>query len=198
MPVRAVFFDLGEVLLRSVNAEATSRKWELRLGLPEGRIWDGVPPEFFVRADSGALSEEEVWNEFSGTFGGSAYAEEIARDVWWWDEIDEDLFAFAKAIRPLVRLGIISNSWPGERARSCERFELASVFHDIVLSSEVMCAKPDPRIYDVALGRLCVDASEAILVDDLKPNILAARMLGWHGVLHGSTRETIDAVKALL
>ena len=42
--------------------------------------------------------------------------------------------------------------------------------------------KPDPRIYAISLRRLNVSPHEAVFVDDLLPNIEAARRLGLHTV----------------
>jgi FMN phosphatase YigB (HAD superfamily) len=47
-----------------------------------------------------------------------------------------------------------------------ERLGLPRETDEVVLSFEVRAAKPDPRIYQVALERLGVAAREAVFVDD--------------------------------
>ena len=54
---------------------------------------------------------------------------------------------------------------------------------DFVLSFEVGAVKPDPRIFEVALGRLGVAPEEAIMVGDSEENDGAARALGCDFVL---------------
>lgn len=49
---------------------------------------------------------------------------------------------------------------------------------DYVLSYEVGAAKPDPRIFEVALSRLGVDPAEALMVGDSEENDGGARILG--------------------
>lgn len=54
---------------------------------------------------------------------------------------------------------------------------------ETVLSFEVAAAKPDPRIFEVALQRLNIDASEALMVGDSEVNDGAARDVGCSFVL---------------
>lgn len=196
--IRGVFFDIGGVLLHSKITAHTSQTWERRLGLPEGKILRFLRSGFYLRADSGEWTEDEVWREFALGIGALEHVQEIAQDSWWWDEPDQELMAFAAKLRPRMRLGIISNAWPGARKHASDRFGLADAFEEIVISSEERCMKPDRRIFEIALARLQVQAHEAVFVDDQKPNIEAARELGFHGILHRSTSETIEELQGLL
>ena len=38
--------------------------------------------------------------------------------------------------------------------------------------------KPDPRIYELACDRLCVEPAEAVFLDDIGANLKPARKLG--------------------
>ena len=49
---------------------------------------------------------------------------------------------------------------------------------DYVLSYEVGAAKPDPQIFEVALSRLGIDPSDALMVGDSEENDGGARVLG--------------------
>ena len=49
---------------------------------------------------------------------------------------------------------------------------------DFVLSFEVGAVKPDPRIFETALARLGVNASDALMVGDSEENDGGARALG--------------------
>jgi putative hydrolase of the HAD superfamily len=63
-----------------------------------------------------------------------------------------------------------------------ERWKIADAFDELIISAEVGIAKPDPRIYHLALERLGVAAGEAVFVDDFLENIDAAQALGLHTV----------------
>ena len=190
-------FDIGGVLLRSTSVSSTSQRWERRLGLTDGWILNYLQAEFLPQADSGIWTEEEVWQHFARGIGAPQHVEEIARDAWWWDEVDEELLAFAANIRSAVRLGIISNAWPGARANACDRFGLSHIFHEIVISSEERCTKPSREIYEIALKRLQVLPSQTVFVDDFAPNVEAAAELGFHGILHTSASRTIRTLEGM-
>ena len=55
---------------------------------------------------------------------------------------------------------------------------LAGFFHAVVNSSEVGVAKPDARIFQVALDYAGIAAGRALFVDDTKANVAAATALG--------------------
>lgn len=64
-----------------------------------------------------------------------------------------------------VKLGLVSNCAPEEVA-GWEGCHLATYSRDAVLSYQVGCAKPDPRIYRLACRRLGVAPGRAIFVGD--------------------------------
>jgi len=60
---------------------------------------------------------------------------------------------------------------------------LDELFHHVIDSSEVGLRKPDPRIFELALERLGVEASAAVFLDDHPGNVEAARRVGIRGLL---------------
>jgi len=66
---------------------------------------------------------------------------------------------------------------------------LDELFEDVVDSSFVGLRKPDPRIFELALERLGVAASEAVFIDDAPGNVAAASQLGIASVLIGTKRS---------
>jgi len=64
-----------------------------------------------------------------------------------------------------LRLAIVSN-WPPGLEIFCEELGLAPLVDEIVYSSEVGCAKPDPRIFRIAIERLRVRPEETFHVGD--------------------------------
>lgn len=51
-----------------------------------------------------------------------------------------------------------------------------------VISAQEGVAKPDPRIYDIAIGRFHLDPAQTLFVDDNACNVLAARAAGLQAV----------------
>lgn len=76
---------------------------------------------------------------------------------------------------------------------------LPSLCDVVLLSSSTGCRKPSPRIYQDACAELGVSASEAVFVDDIRANILAAEALGMRTVWvrPGGEREVHSAILQL-
>lgn len=66
------------------------------------------------------------------------------------------------------------------------------------LSHKVGAMKPDPAIFDDALGRLRVRANEALLVDDVSVNADAFRSMGGHAIVWNAQTATVDALETAL
>jgi len=63
-----------------------------------------------------------------------------------------------------------------------ERYPFLAWFEDIVVSGEVMLAKPDRRIFELTIQRCGLAPASTIYVDDSVRNVEAARALGLHAL----------------
>ena len=73
---------------------------------------------------------------------------------------------------------------------------MADAVDDIVVSAEVGIAKPDGRIFELALARLGVQPAEAVFVDDFARNIEGARAIGMPAVHFKNTAQAVAEVRA--
>jgi len=199
--VRAVFFDIGGVLER-VGPPLWTETWRARLGLSRSQFdaaVSGVDREGM--AQTGGFSEAEMRESYGKALRLSPpEVDELMADVWNWycGELDEQLVAYVRRLRPRVRTGIVSNSADGARREETRRYAFPELVDDIVYSHEVGLAKPSPAIYTLACERLAIKPTEAALVDDVPANVDGAARIGLHAVLHESTAATIRAVDALI
>jgi putative hydrolase of the HAD superfamily len=182
MPIRAVIFDIGGVLVRTEDLEPR-RKWERRFGLPDwglARIVFESPAA--AQSTIGQAGPEAVWAAVAERLRLTpAELTELQADFWRGDVFDAALLAYLRSLRPRYKTGIISNAWVGMRAMHQPRLN-GDTFDLIVYSAEEGLAKPDPAIYQRALERLGVEPAEAVFVDDMPENVEAARALGMAGV----------------
>jgi putative hydrolase of the HAD superfamily len=199
MTIRAVIFDFGGVLIRSQD-ESGRRKWEAHLGLAEGELAAIVfGCDASVRATVGGLSSEEVWQHVAERFGlDSAQLRELQHDFWSGDVFDAELLQFLRDLRPRYKTAILSNAWPNARDLFVNHFGLGSAVDAMIISAEERLAKPDPRIYRVAVERLGVAFHEAVFVDDMEENVEAARQLGMKGVHFRNAPQALAEVRAHL
>jgi epoxide hydrolase-like predicted phosphatase len=98
-----------------------------------------------------------------------------------------------RARRAGLLTGLLSNSWGNEYPR--EGWD--EMFDAIVISGEVGMRKPEPGIFHRALEMLAVTPEEAVFVDDLRVNVVAATELGLVGVHHTSYGQTAIELEGL-
>ncbi|PXA88736.1 HAD family phosphatase [Caulobacter sp. D4A] len=107
--------------------------------------------------------------------------------AWWerWDEmfsgaipetesLIEDLAA--AGVPQFALTNMSSESWPGVQTMS----PVFRHFRDAVVSAEERTIKPERRIYEIALERTGLSATDLLFVDDSAANIEAARAMGFH------------------
>ena len=69
-------------------------------------------------------------------------------------------------IRGHYKLGLITNGDTDAQRGRLQATGLAPFFDAVLISDEAGCAKPDPRIFAIALDALGVSAPEALFVGD--------------------------------
>ncbi len=199
MPIRAVIFDVGGVLIR-VQDRSARRKWETRLGLPEGELSHIVfGSDVSARAMIGQASDADVWKHLAETLNlDDDQLRDLQTDFWSCEELDLSLARFARALRLRYKTAILSNAMPGARQAIAHKFGLDGTVDQIVISAEEGLKKPDPRIYRITTERLEVAPEEAIFVDDVAENVAAAQAIGMRGVQFKDTPQAIAEVKRYL
>ena len=192
--IKALFFDLGGVLLRTQN-----RSIREKLGQEFGMTYDQIDSFVFESQSSklasiGRISEDEHWMDVTRHLGLDASHMPRLRDTFFaGDVLDMELVNFLRQSRGTYKTGLISNAWSGLRPWILrEKFDDA--FDHMVISAEAGFAKPDPRIYQLAMEKLGVLPEESIFVDDVQKNIDAANNLGMKGILFKDSHTTLDQI----
>ncbi len=199
MPIRAIIFDVGNVLVH--ERDFTKRtEWEKRLGLGPGQLTRLVhDSEPAAGAPSGEVAECRVWQTVGKQLQlDNAQIAELQRDFWSSEELDTTLVQFIQSLRPRYKIGILSNAWSEARYFHNTKFKMNAWSDTAVYSAEVKLLKPDPRIYQIVLNQLQLSANECVFVDDRLINVEAAQALGMQGVLHHETQQTIADIRACL
>jgi epoxide hydrolase-like predicted phosphatase len=181
MPVRAVIFDLGGVVIGSpLHAIAA---YERELGLEPNAVNHAVvrsgPAGAWSRLERGELGLEEFYPLFEAdcrALGVAIDAREMMRRV---AEITVPRPAMLEAIRRLrtggLRVAALTNNWITEDAGTGA---LRAFFDVFVESIAVGLRKPDPRIYELVCRELDVAPADAVFLDDIGSNLKTARALG--------------------
>ena len=198
MSVRAVFFDLGGVILRT-EFQAPRQHLAERLGVEYEDIvrlvFDSPTSQ---QASVGAISSEAHWAAVTKRLGRPVdEADTIRREFFAGDVIDREMLDFLRELRPRHYVGLISNAWPDMRAYIQEqRFDDA--FDHMVISAEVGVMKPDARIYQIALERARASPKEAVFVDDFYENIQGCEKVGMRGIHFKDPETALKQLKKIL
>jgi putative hydrolase of the HAD superfamily len=91
--------------------------------------------------------------------------------------------ALLEALRPSVKIGIVSNNLLAEQQDKLRHLGLEGHIDALVVSEETGIAKPDARIFQVALERLQCRAEEAVMIGDAWQNdVVGARGAGMRAI----------------
>jgi epoxide hydrolase-like predicted phosphatase len=198
LPIRAVVFDVGGVLLRTEDP-APRRALEQRLGLPAGALADLVfNNPVSLAASVGKATPREIWEYVGRKLGlGPESLEEVQREFWAGDRWDQALIGFIKGLRPQKRTAVLSNAWSDAR-EAFGPLVASGAFEAIFISAEEGLMKPDPKFFGLALDRLDVRPEEAVLVDDTPANLQSASVLGIRTVPFTNTEEVLAELSRML
>lgn len=198
MSIRAVFFDLGGVIVRT-EFQAPRQRLAERFGMDYediDKIVFGSPTA--ARASVGEITEEDHWLQVMKILKlPAAEARSVQKEFFAGDVIDRGLLEYLRSLKPGYKVGAISNAWSGLR-QYMEREKFADVFDAIVISAEVGAAKPEPKIFLYALDQLGVSPGEAVFVDDVSENVEASEKLGMHGIRFRDPDSVMEQLNLLL
>jgi 2-haloacid dehalogenase len=96
-----------------------------------------------------------------------------------------------------VRCLALSNMEPATFATRRARFAFMGWFDGLVISGIEGVAKPDPRIFQILLGRYRLEPGATVFVDDSPGNVAAARGLGLIGLRYTSAGGLRDRLRSL-
>lgn len=78
-----------------------------------------------------------------------------------------------------------------------ERFGFLKWFVDGIFSHEVGVRKPNPKIYEYAIQKVCVRAEEIVFIDDKESSLIPARQLGITTILFESPEKLRSSLISL-
>jgi putative hydrolase of the HAD superfamily len=189
----AVLIDIGGVLLAD-HLTAAASAWGKRLGItPQAflaAVFAGNDDQVLI----GRAGQTAWWRIIADRLhlddkqAAAIRADLAARHTW-----NTALLTELRRIRGRATITIVSNAWPDIRAGLADA-GLLDLADTVVLSCEVGFAKPDPRIYTMALHSVRADPADALFIDDTPEYVDAARSLGMTGHLHTDTSETVTRI----
>jgi glucose-1-phosphatase len=211
---RVVCFDLGGVLVRLSGSWREACK---RAGLPERNPdWLSSPDWRAHRQllgepyQRGEIDCDAYFAGLSASSGGLYSAAELeSMHAAWTLEHYEGALALVRSLNALadVATACLSNTNHAHWVRLAGidgRGEYPAVLElQHRLASHLLgCAKPDPRIFELARAELSapgpVTPANIFFFDDLEENVSAARAAGWSAYRVNPAGDTVGEMRAVL
>lgn len=174
--VRFVYFDVNGTLVRFFQRAFT------QISADTGASADGIEAMFWHYNDDickGQMPTEEFNSILAKRIGvpsidwGKYYLANI--------EPITELKECVAWVADHYKIGLMTNIMPGLLQQMLQTHILPDVAYDAIIdSSEAGYIKPEPEIYQAAQDMAGCEPAEILLIDDSRPNLMAAERLGWH------------------
>ena len=181
---RAVIFDLGGVVYPS-PFEAFDA-YDVDAGLAPGTVRALIKTSSesgaWAALERGELAMDEFFELLATEATAAGFELDGARLMQMIGRGFGPRPAMARAITRIrdagLRTGALTNNWPRPEDGVAAVNGDGLGFDVVIESAVVGLRKPDPRIYELVLRELEVDAEAAVFLDDLGINLKPARALG--------------------
>ena len=198
--IKALIFDFGGVLMRTADRGPRERL-AARFGLSSDELEELVfgGPDSLL-ADTGRMSSEERWRRLSEQLElrTKEATDSFVREFFSGEALDDHLVDQIRTLRREYKTALLSNASDSLDRFVREELGLEDVFDVIIISALVGVRKPDRPIYELALERLGVSASEAVFFDDRADNVEGARRAGLQAVQFHTKEQFMDDLQSLL
>lgn len=196
--IRAFLFDIGNVLLKfdfsiAINkiaeksefhdpVDVVARIDQLKSGYEDGQIDRAT----FVRSAIDALRYHGTEKEFV-----DAWAQIF--------EPNEPMVALLDRLHGRFPLYLLSNTNDIHCDYFLNAYSFFRLFDAGIYSHEVHASKPDRAIYEITVRHLGIEPATTFFIDDLLPNIEAARAFGFHAHHYHQERhdQLVEELKRL-
>ncbi len=190
MPIRFIYFDLGNVLL-NFDHHLACRQMGAVAGVPAEKVWEVVfEGDLELRYEAGEVSDREFYDIFCQQTDTRCDFDALLH-------AGSEIFTPNLSIFPVVaslhavgyRLGILSNTCPGHwtYCHSGRYALITSAFDVYALSYELGACKPAAKIFEGAARLAGVAPEEIFFVDDVAKHVAAARAAGFDAVQYTTT-----------
>jgi 8-oxo-dGTP diphosphatase/putative hydrolase of the HAD superfamily len=168
--IKWLFFDLGSTLIDETECYKFRCDYIIRKNDIERHVFTDKVLE---------LAKEKAYPI-------QAAAKYFGFEIPKWPQELEKLYPDAKnvleVLSPKYKLGIIANQNAGTQER-IDNWEIGKYFDVVIASAEEGCAKPDLKLFKIALNRANCKPGDAIMIGDrLDNDITPAKQIGMNTI----------------
>jgi len=170
-----VYFDINGCLVRFFHSAFTdlSAKTGVPLHKVEAAFW---------RFNDDVCRGQLTLDQFNKKLAKEIQVDKVDWAPYYLAAVEpiKEMHQLLKWVSENYRFGIISNIMPGMVEAMMAKGIIPDLAYDAVIDSSVEHAiKPESKVYELAEKRAGVPASEILLVDDTRANLMAADQKGW-------------------
>ena len=116
---------------------------------------------------------------------------------FWTEEVREraGMRALVKKLRKKYRVVILSNNNSEAYGLFDRKFGFSRLFDDAVVSGRVGVKKPDPKIFQILLGRFGVKGKDCAFIDDNVDNLVPAKQMGINTFKFDSIQQLVPQLR---
>jgi putative hydrolase of the HAD superfamily len=195
--IKAIFFDLGGVLVHDLFSE-TDRFLASKLRIPEDAVKQ-ARLKYWRRLKFGRCSCNAFWRGFLAELDAKVSVEQMSEMTYKIMKLMPASIALLKRLSKSGRykLGIITNNSHEWSEYAKRNLHIRRHFDDWVSSSDVHLAKPRKSMYILAAKRLKVSPSECVFIDNQKKNVDGAIKAGMKAIHFKNARQLEKELKKL-
>lgn len=189
--IKFVYFDVNGCLVHFYQRAFTA------LAADTGASPDIIESTFWSNNDAVCRGKMTL-EEFNIELARSAGVPSVDWRKYYLDavEIIPGMDELVRWVSQHYKVGLLTNIMPEFIPALRARGMLPDVdYAEIIDSSQVGAIKPEKQIFDLAAQRAGVRPEEILLIDDDRPNIMAADKLGWHVLWCDDYDPTATAVR---
>jgi FMN phosphatase YigB (HAD superfamily) len=180
--IRNVVFDVGNVLVKLHYQSFVGYLVKSGVDMSDLQSWlKSVDLEGHERGD---VPGEALLDRIAAMAARPMDPAELRTQWLSMFERCDEMFTLASGLMADYRVYLLSNIGDMHWAHLDSLYGLETLVHGACASFRVGAIKPHPDIYRKAESMFDLDPAATVFLDDLLPNVTAARECGWHAIHH--------------
>lgn len=194
--IKVIIFDLGGVVFENGSQKAIKHlknKYSFSDSFLEKMFYGKEALDF----RAGELKPAQFWQFIDSVLPSeSGLSAANVRDIWYNFYIPpKGMFDLIRRLKQNYKLGIISGNIKERVEFLDQKYDFRRHFDFEVYSFDVGANKPNPILYEKALDKANMDASNCLYIDNCPEHLEPAKRLGMQIILFKNTRQLLKELR---